>query len=138
MIRLLVADNFPQMMDAIRRLCASYEDVELIAEASHFQELEEVLLRGAPDVVLMDDYLAPFDSAAATRKLREMGLSTPVLVMSMHSDADFIQASLEAGANGYIVKGEFVEELSPALLAVTQGRRYLSTRASAALAQGKQ
>jgi two-component system uhpT operon response regulator UhpA len=85
----------------------------------------------------MDDYLAPFDSVKAARKLREMGVTTPLLVMSMHDDADLIQASLDAGANGFIVKGGLLEELSPALWTVHQGGRYLCKQANAALAQVK-
>ncbi|MFW5941887.1 MAG: response regulator [Chloroflexota bacterium] len=133
MIRVLVADDFDIMMEAIRRLIETYEDVQIVDEVTRFEELLETIIDDAQDVVLVNDYVPPMDSGRAVRKLRELGITKPVLVMSMHRDVDNICRSLEAGANGYILKEEFLDELLPALRAVHRGEQYLSPLTTAVL-----
>ena len=133
MIRVLVADDFEVMMNSIRRLIDSFEDVEIVQEEERFGEVLESILDENQDVILMNDYVPPLDSAAATARLRNLGIETPVLVMSAHGDAEQVETTIAAGANGYILKEEFLEELHQAIRAVHGGENYLSPRATAAL-----
>lgn len=133
MIRVLVADDFEVMMKSIRLLIDSFEDVEIVAEEERFGEVLESCRDENQDVILLNDYVPPLDSAVATRKLRELGIETPILVMSAHDDAAHVQATMAAGANGYILKAEFLDELHKGIQAVHRGETYLSPRAAAAL-----
>jgi DNA-binding NarL/FixJ family response regulator len=137
LIRVLVADDFDVMMKAIRKLIGTYEDVQIVAEEQRFGEVLESITSEDQDVILMNDYVPPLDSAVATRKLRELGIGTPVLVMSMHQNAEHVRETLAAGANGYIVKTEFLEQLLPAIRAVHRGEQYLSPVARAALEEAE-
>lgn len=77
--------------------------------------------------------MPPTTSVAATERLREIGVTQPILVMSTHGDGELIRDSLAAGASGFILKEEFVQHLLPAIRAVFAGEQYLSPAATAAL-----
>lgn len=135
MIQLLIADDFPTMIEAVRKLIATYDGVQISDEVTRFEDVLATISGLEHNVILMNDYLPPLDSPRATAQLREMGIETPILVMSMHEDARLIRRAFDAGANGFILKTEFLEQLLPALKAVYAGERYLSPKAKAALAE---
>ncbi|HSM55738.1 MAG TPA: response regulator transcription factor [Candidatus Sulfomarinibacteraceae bacterium] len=134
MIQVLIADDFPTMIEAIRKLIATYDDVQISDEVTRFEDVVATIDGLEHDVILMNDYLPPLDSPRATKQLREMGIETPILVMSMHEDARLIRRAFDSGANGFILKTEFLEQLLPAIKAVYAGERYLSPTAVTALA----
>ena len=126
LIRVLIADDFPQMIDVMERLIAGASDMSAAGVMTHFQDVLERILEIEHEVVLMNDYLPPTTSVTATARLREMGVNAPILIISMYRDADLIRDSLDAGANGFILKEEFTQHLLPAIRAVFGGERYLS------------
>ena len=82
-----------------------------------------------PDVIIMNDYLPPIDSAHATARFRELGFTAAILVISMHLEPGLIQRSFLSGANGFMHKDEIDEYLVDAIRRVHQGERYLSPKA---------
>lgn len=126
MIRVLIADDFPQMIDVMEKLIGAAEDMTVAGVMNHFQDVLARILEIEHEVVLMNDYLPPTSSVTATRRLREMGVEAPILVISMHQDAKLISDALAAGADGFIFKEEFVAHLLPAIRTVFGGEQYLS------------
>ena len=82
-----------------------------------------------PDVIIMNDYLPPIDSAHASALFREQGFTAAILVISMQIDPEQIQRSFASGANGFMNKDEIDEFLVDAIRGVYQGERYLSPKA---------
>lgn len=132
MIRVLIADDFPQMIEVMEKLIDSAEDMTVVGVLTHFQDVLARIPEIDYEVVLIDDYLPPKTSVTATERLREIGVTAPILIMSMHQDVMVIRDSLAAGANGFILKEEFAQHLLPAIRAVYSGEQYLSPLATAA------
>jgi two-component system, NarL family, invasion response regulator UvrY len=126
MIRVLIADDFPLMIDVMRRMIARAEDMSVAGVVTNFTEVLQRILEIEHEVVLMNDYLYPTTSVSATEKLRDIGVDAPILIIAIHRDSDLIRESLAAGADGYIFKEEFAEHLLPAIRTVYSGERYLS------------
>lgn len=133
MIRVLIADDFPQMIDIMRRMLDRAEDMSVAGVVTNFDEVLQRILEIEHEVVLMNDYLYPTTSVSATAQLRQMGIDAPILIISMHRDAELIRDSLAAGANGFILKEEFGQHLLPAIRTVYDGERYLSPIATQVL-----
>lgn len=128
-IRILIADDFKVLRDVIRLHLERAEDMEVIDEASDLYDALDSARMLQPDVIIMNDYLPPIDSAHATALFREQGVTSAVLVISMHLEPDLIQRSFLSGANGFMNKDEIDEDLVDAVRRVHQGDRYLSPKA---------
>ena len=131
-IRILIADDFKVLRDVIRLHLERAVDMNVVDEAPHLDEALERTPIVQPDVIIMNDYLPPVDSAHATALFREKGFNAAVLIISMHLEPDLIQRSFFSGANGFMHKDEIDEYLVDAVRYVHQGERYLSPKARAA------
>lgn len=129
-IRVLIADDFPQMIEVMKKMIGAAEDMTVADVVTNFQDVLSCILEIEHEVVLMNDYLPPTTSVTATERLREIGVEAPILIMSIHQDVDLIRDALAAGANGFILKEEFTEHLLPAIRTVFGGEQYLSPLAA--------
>ena len=128
-IRVLIADDFKLLRDVIRLYLEQAADMEVIDEAPDVTDALESARALQPDVIIMNDYLPPIDSAHATARFRELGFTAAILIISMHPEPGLIQRSLLSGANGFMHKDEIDEYLVDAIRRVHQGERYLSPKA---------
>jgi len=135
-IRVLVADNFDIMRDAVCALLQRADDMEVAGGTIDFQSTSQSALHLSPDVIIMDDYLPPSDSADAIQRLRAAKVMTAILVISIHNEPRMIQEVLTNGAAGFVSKEEMMDHLFEAIRRVHQGEQYLSPQAKAALARG--
>jgi len=133
MIRILIADDFPTMVRALELLIANQDDMEIAGEAADLPSALELLQQVDCDVILINDYIPPMDSVQATKLIRGEGIQIPILVMSMHEDAELAGQALLNGANGFIVKTEFLDTFTSAVRTVYRGDIYVSPRISALL-----
>ena len=129
MIRILIADDFKLLRDVIRLYLERAGDMQVVDEAPDLDEALEHALALQPDVIIMNDYLPPLDSAHAATLFRQRGIHAPILVISMHPDANLIERCFNNGVNGFMDKDEIAEQLEPAVRSVRRGERYLSPRA---------
>ena len=128
-IRVLIADDFKVLRDVIRLHLERAGDIDVVDEAPDLDDALERIRTLQPDVVIMNDYLPPIDSAHATARFRELGFTAAILIISMHLEPGQIQRSVLSGANGFMHKDEIDEYLVDAIRRVHQGERYLSPQA---------
>jgi DNA-binding NarL/FixJ family response regulator len=82
--------------------------------------------RRRPDLVIVDISMPGLNGIEATRRLRAMAPGLPVLVLSIHTDPEYVQAAFAAGACGYLIKTSAREEIERAVREVLAGRFYVS------------
>lgn len=128
-IRVLIADDFKLLRDVIRLYLERAGDLEVIDEARDVTDALESARALRPDVIIMNDYLPPIDSAHASALFREQGFTAAILVISMQIDPEQIQRSFLSGANGFMNKDEIDQYLVKAIRHVHEGERYLSPKA---------
>ncbi len=129
MIHILIADDFKVLRDVIRLYLEQAEDMEVLDEAPDLNDALESARVLRPDVVIMNDYLPPMDSAYAAALFRKEGITAAILVISMQPEADLIQRAFSSGVNGFMSKDEIDDLLVDAVRRVHQGERYLSPKA---------
>ncbi|HZM20098.1 MAG TPA: response regulator transcription factor [Anaerolineales bacterium] len=129
MIRVLIADDFKLLRDVIRLYLGHAEDINVVDEAPDLNDALERATTLRPDVIIMNDYLPPTDSAHATARFRDQGLTAAILVISMHLEPNLIQRSFLSGVNGFMHKDEIDDYVVEAIRRVHQGERYLSPKA---------
>ena len=131
-IRVLIADDFKLLRDVIRLYLERAEDMDVVDEVPDLKDALQSITALQPDIIIMNDYLPPIDSAHATLLFRDRGFPGAILVISMHPEHDLIQRSFLSGVNGFMHKDEIDEYLVEAIRRVRQGERYLSPKARAA------
>jgi len=127
-IRILIADDFKALRDVIRLYLNQAGDIEVVDEAP---DLNDAIERGAtlqPDVIIVNDYLPPVNSAHAASLFRERGISAAILTISMTLEPDLIHHSLHHGVDGFMHKDEIAGHLARAVRAIHRGERYLSPK----------
>lgn len=134
-IRVLIVDDHAMLRQGLKFFLKSFDDLELVGEATNGHEALSLCARLMPDVVLMDMVMPDMDGAAATRLLRERYPQAQVLVLTGFHELDLVERALEAGAIGYLLKNVTAQELAQAIREANAGRSVLAPEAARALIQ---
>jgi NarL family two-component system response regulator LiaR len=122
---ILMADDHALVRAGIRALLESLPGVEVVGETGNGLEAVELVRRNPPDVILLDVTLPGLNGLEAAARIVQSGVSTRVLMISMHASPDYAARAFAAGALGYLNKDAAFDELSAAIEHVCAGRRYL-------------
>ncbi|MGW8251152.1 MAG: response regulator, partial [Anaerolineales bacterium] len=136
-IRVVIADDQAIVRSGLGAFVLAYDELDLVGEAKDGEEAVELCDLVHPDVVLMDLKMPRMDGIAATRIIRQRWPDIHVLMLTSFKEKDKIQAALEAGATGYLLKDLSAEELVEAIQQVYQGRRLISQAASDVIFQAE-
>jgi DNA-binding NarL/FixJ family response regulator len=128
-IRVLIADDLKALYDVIRLYLERAEDLVVVGESPHLDEALEEAITLRPDVIIMNDYLPPVDSALAAAIFRERGITATIVAISMETEPALIHRSFQSGVDGFLQKNEIDESLVDAIRCVHRGERYLSPKA---------
>lgn len=134
-IRVLLADDHAVVRAGLRAVLTAARDIEIVGEASTGREAVELAEREKPDVVVMDLSMPELDGAAATKEIVARGIATRVLVLTMHTEEEYLVPVMESGAAGYLVKTNADRELVDAVRAVAYGDIYVRPVAAGLLAK---
>jgi len=120
-IRILLADDHPVVRDGLAAMLSTQPDLEVVGEAGTGTEAVAQAARLHPDVVLMDLEMPALDGIEAIRLLRAADPTVQVVVLTAFDTDDRIVGALQAGAQGYLLKGAPREEIFTALRTVSAG-----------------
>jgi DNA-binding NarL/FixJ family response regulator len=134
-IRVVLADDHHVVRQGLRVLLEKAGDLEVVGEAADGQAAVEMVERLGPDVLVMDIAMPRLDGLQALARLRAAGVLTPVVILSMYSEAPMIKQALRLGARGYLLKRSMGDELLLAIRAAHQGELFLSPAISAAIVE---
>ena len=121
-LRVVIADDHPVVRGGLRALLSTIEGLEVVGEAADGEAAvrEVQLLR--PDVLLCDIRMPVLDGVETTRRVRESVPGTAVLVLTMYDDDATVFTAMQAGAQGYLLKGADQDEIVGAIRAVAAGQ----------------
>lgn len=134
-IRVMLVDDHDMLRSSLTVLFDTYEDLELVGEATNGNEAIDLCGIVRPDVVLMDLVMPETDGTTATRIIRQRFPATQVLVLTSFNDPDLVQSALQAGAISYILKNISASDLADAVRAAYNGRSVMSPEAIEALSE---
>ncbi|MEU8946548.1 response regulator transcription factor [Streptomyces sp. NPDC048489] len=125
-IRLLLVDDDPLVRAGLSLMMGGADDIEIVGEAADGSEVEALVDRTRPDVVLMDLRMPTLDGLAATERLRRRPDAPQVVVLTtFHADEQVLRA-LRAGAAGFVLKDTPPADIVDAVRRVAAGDPVLS------------
>jgi two-component system nitrate/nitrite response regulator NarL len=129
-IRILIADDHPVVRKGLQSCLARQDTLKVVGEASDGEEALAKALELAPDVILLDISMPRRDGLAVTEILRRQAPEIKILVLSVHSNREYIFRIIQAGAHGYVSKEAPTDQLVRAIQTVFEGQTFFSPEAA--------
>ena len=125
---MLVVDDHVVVREGLRRLVAQTEDLQLVGEAGHGEDIVALVGRRRPDVVMMDAGRPHSEGVAAIRALVAGHPAVPVIVFTASGEDGLLWDALDAGARGFLLKDADAAALLEAIRRVAEGETYVDAR----------
>ena len=120
MIRILIVDDIPSTLENLQKLLSFEDDIEVCGTAGDGRRAIEEARRLQPDIVLMDVNMPQLDGIQATELLAQEVPGSPVIIMSVQGERDYIRRAMQAGAREYLIKPFSGDELITSIRRVHQ------------------
>ncbi len=124
--KIILADDHNIMRQGLRVILEGQGNLQVIAEAGNGREAVQKVEELLPDMVIIDISMPEMNGMEATRQIQNISEAIKVIVLSVHSDKQFVSGMLRAGASGYLLKDCVKDELIKAIDIVNRGQKYLS------------
>ncbi|WP_299047706.1 response regulator transcription factor [uncultured Polaribacter sp.] len=131
MINVVLADDHVLVRNGIKALLEDESGVTVIDEASNGKEALEVISKNKPNVLIVDIRMPEMNGIEVVAQVNKNYKDVKTLVLSMHDSEEYVVKSIQAGADGYLLKGASKDEFLKALTKVASGGKYFTGDVSA-------
>jgi DNA-binding NarL/FixJ family response regulator len=126
MIRIVIADDHHLVRQGIRALLEKQPDMQIVGEAEDGQQAVQTCLDTIPDVLLLDINMPISNGIDVTKRIKESGIKTQVLILSMYSDLSLVRRAFSNGARGYLLKKSITDDLINGIHSASLRQNYIS------------
>ena len=134
--KIIIADDNRILREGLRALLSSDPELEVVGEAEDGQEAIRVVEKFKPGLVLMDLSMPRMNGMDAIKEIKKRSPETKILVLTVHKTEEFILATFQAGADGYVLKDSTNVELRMAIKNVLSGKFFISPGISGKVIEG--
>jgi pilus assembly protein CpaE len=117
-IKVLIVDDIPETRDHLSRLLGLERDLDVAGTAGTGEEAIKVAMELRPDVIVMDINMPGMDGVAAAEIISQRLPTCPIIMMSVHGEADQLKRAISAGAREFLVKPFSGDEFSASIRTV--------------------
>ena len=122
----MIAEDHAIVRDGLRALLEQDAAFEVIAEAENGQEAIQLSAKFAPDVLIMDLSMPGTNGTEAIPLIKRRNEKIKIIALTVHNTEEYVRATLDAGADGYVLKEDSHRDLLTAIRNVLNGKTYLS------------
>ncbi|WP_456268754.1 two-component system response regulator NarL [Kushneria sp. AK178] len=112
---ILIVDDHPLFRRGVQQLLAMSERWTLWGEADSGQQALDICARHTPDLILLDLRMPGMDGIETLTRLREAGVTAPIVMLTVSEEQEDVLAAIRAGASGYLLKDTAPEDLLTAI-----------------------
>ena len=124
-INVLIADDHPIFRSGLRLIIEGDALLKVVGEAEDGESALACIRALQPDVAVLDIDMPPPNGLAVARQVLEEGLPVETIFLTMHNEEELLNAALDAGVKGFIVKDGAANELNACIKAVAAGRSFI-------------
>ena len=133
---IVIAEDHTILREGLKALLSSQPDLKVVGEAGDGLEAIRCVQNHSPDMILLDLSMPRMTGLDAIKEIKRVNAETKIIVLTVHKTEEYILATLQAGADGYVLKDAHSTELLTAIRHVLDGRRYLSPSISGTIIDG--
>ena len=124
-IKVMLADDHVLMREGIKHLLEFDGSIEVIEEANDGIECLEKLKHKRPDILLLDINMSDMNGIEVLEELKRLNDPLKVLMLTVHSEVEYLVKAIDIGADGYILKDSGSQELKQAINVIMNGESYI-------------
>ncbi len=124
--RILIADDHPLFRQGLRQTIEATPEFEVVQEAGDGRQALRSIEEFKPAICILDVQMPGLDGLGVARQIRCRGLQPGIIFLTMYKEADLLNAALDLGVKGYVLKESAVNEIVDCVRTVAKGDRYLS------------
>lgn len=124
-ILVMIADDHSLMREGLKQILELEEGIAVIAQAGNGEEVIQKAQEYKPDVILMDINMPKMNGIEALRRLKDIGLDSKIIMLTIHDDREYLYETIKIGANGYVLKDADSDTLIKAIFDVFKGKSYI-------------
>jgi DNA-binding NarL/FixJ family response regulator len=128
MIHILIADDHAIVRGGLKQIIATTTDIVVAGEAAHGAEVIDKLRLCQIDLLLLDMTMPGISGVGLIRRVRTELPTLPILVLSIHNEAQVVSRALRAGATGYVTKDSDPDILLAAIRKLASGGRFIDPK----------
>jgi DNA-binding NarL/FixJ family response regulator len=132
-IRILIADDHPIFRQGLRQVIEAQHGLTVVAEAADGERALQWLREADITVAVLDVMMPVKDGFAVAREAREQRLTAAIVFLTMHKDEHYLDAALDAGVQGYVLKDNAATEIVECIRSAASGGEYISPTLSSFL-----
>lgn len=118
-VRVLIVDDNPILREGLKSVLSQSSNFDIVGEAANGLEAIDSVEKFHPDLVLMDLSMPELDGIGATKEIKKKWPETKILIFTMYNSPEYLTASENAGADGYVTKdssqAEFIQSIQETL-----------------------
>lgn len=134
-ITVLIADDHKLIRETWTFILNSDPRFTVVAQCSNGEEAIALAQKLRPKIALLDINMAPINGIEATEQIRKFSPTTKIIGVSMHSQPAYVKKLLKLGAMGYVTKNSPQQEMFDAIVAVSEGKRYICAEVKTILSE---
>jgi len=127
MKRILIIDDYAVVRDGVKKIFDEQPNTVVFGEASTASEALKLVRDQNWDLAVLDLSLGNKSGLDVLKEFKQIRPRLPVLILSMHSEEEYVRRAFKAGASGYITKDSSSAELAKAVNKVAAGGRYVTS-----------
>ena len=124
-VNVMITDDHSMIREGLKQLLELEGDFKVVAEAADGVECISKLEEVTPDVLLLDINMPNMNGLEVLKKMKEKKIKVKVLVLTIHSEVEYLLKAVDIGVNGYLLKDSESAELKKAINAVVNGDNYI-------------
>ena len=132
-VRVLIADDHPIFRQGLRHIIEGHHGIAVVGEAVDGAQALDRLQQGDVTVAVLDVTMPVQDGFAVARQARERRIAAALVFLTMHKDEHYLNAALDLGVRGYVLKDTASTEIVDCIRAVAAGDEYISPTLSSFL-----
>ena len=135
-LRIVLADDHTILREGLRALLSTNADFEVVGEAEDGRQAVRCVEKLEPDLLLMDLSMPRMSGMDAISEIKKRHPDTKIIALTVHNTEEYLLTTLQAGADGYVLKDATHDELVMAIHNVVKGKSYLSPGISEKVIEG--
>ena len=135
-LSIVLADDHTILREGLRALLTADSNFQIVGEARDGREAVRCVEKLSPDLLLMDLSMPRMSGMDAIREIKKRYPETKIIALTVHKTEEYLLTTLQAGADGYVLKDATHDELIMAIKNVMGGKSYLSPGVSEKVIEG--
>ena len=129
-LKLLIADDHPIFRHGLKQIIETDSQLKIVGEAADGEAALEVLPVCGAEIIILDVDMPKKDGFEVVRSIQQRGWRVEPVFLTLHRDERFLNAALNLGVKGYVLKDSAVNEIGQCVKAVAAGKDYVSPQLS--------